>query len=78
VSFTPKQRAIAVRLDDVSRRLREKTDAQQQVPLTVGSSMDDAVAALTAALDQTNEIMPLFREHGETFRELLNAIVEGS
>jgi hypothetical protein len=77
MSYTPEQRAIAARLGDISRRFRERTEAQQQAQITTGRNMIDAVAALTAAMDRSNELMPLFREYGDAFNELLDSIANG-
>jgi hypothetical protein len=77
MSYTPEQRAIAARLGDISRRFRERAEAQQQAQITTGRNVINVVAALTAAMDRSNELMPLFREYSDAFNELLVSIANG-
>jgi hypothetical protein len=77
MSYSPEQRAIAARLGDISRRLHDKVSAQQQAHVDTGRHLIDAVTALTAAMDRSNEIAPIFDEYMNTAAELFDSIANG-
>jgi hypothetical protein len=77
MSYTPEQRALAARLGDISRRFRTTVAAQQQAHIETGRDMIDAVTALTAAMERSNEIAPIFDEYIHTAAELFDSIANG-
>jgi hypothetical protein len=76
MTYTPETRAIAARLGEVSRRFQETVEAQRRDQIDTGQNLVDAVVALTAAIDRSNELIPLFREYGDTFNELMDSIAD--
>jgi len=69
MSFTPEQRAISLRLDEISRRLDAAMEQASTAQVAAG---EDIFAALIAAMNSAREIGALQKEHGSVFREFLN------
>jgi len=73
-NYTPEQRAIIARMGDISARYHETVRRHQVAQLETGQKMLDAVSALTAAIDRSNELTTLFLQHGDAFREFLDTL----
>jgi hypothetical protein len=74
MNYTLKQRKIIQRMGEISARFNAIYAAHQQEQIITGRTMIDAVAALTAVMRQSNELMPLFLQHGDAFREFLDTL----
>ena len=74
VNYTPEQRAIIARMGDVSARYHATVVRHRDAQLRAGQTMIDAVAALTAVMERSNELTTLFLEHGDAFREFLDTL----
>jgi hypothetical protein len=74
MDYTPEQRALIARMGEVSRRYHAAMERHRQSQLTVGRTLVEAVAALTVAMEHSNELTPLFQEHGDLFREFLDSL----
>lgn len=74
MDYTPEQRAIIVRMGEISAQIEATVARHRETQIAAGGSMVDAVAALTAAIDRSNELMPLFLQHGDAFREFLDTL----
>ena len=50
------------------------TAIERDEQVKTGQTMIDAVAALTAAMERSNELTTLFLEHGDAFREFMDSL----
>jgi hypothetical protein len=74
MTYTPEQRALIQRIGEISQRFNETLRRQQEAQLAEGQHLIDAVTALTAAMNRSRELMPLFQQHGDAFREFLDTL----
>ena len=74
MDYTPEQRAIIARMSDLSTRYHAPVARQRDAQARAGQTMIDAVAALTAAMERSNELTTLFLEHGDAFREFMDSL----
>jgi hypothetical protein len=74
MDYTPEQRAIIARIGDISARYHAIVEEHRRAQIAAGGAMLDAISALTAAIDRSNELAPLFLAHGDAFREFLDTL----
>jgi hypothetical protein len=74
MNYTAEQREIIQRIDDISVRFNEILRRQQEAQLAEDERLIDAITALRTAIDRSRELMPLFQQHGDAFREFLNTL----
>jgi hypothetical protein len=85
MNYTAEQRAIIQRMGEISRqfdmvlvRHREAqaaaNAAQVGVSRDVVLALSAAIGRLAMATEQSNELWPLFKQHGDAFRELLDTL----
>jgi hypothetical protein len=74
MDYTPEQRAIIARIGDISARYHDTVRRHQVAQTEAGQRMLDAVSALTAVMERSNELTTLFLEHGDAFREFLDSL----
>jgi hypothetical protein len=74
MNYTPEQRAIIARIGNISARYYAIAEQHRLAQIAAGRATLDAISALTAAIDRSNELAPLFLEHGDAFREFLDTL----
>jgi len=74
MNYTPEQRAIIQRIGEISARFDATVASHREAQVAAGRNLIDAVAALTTAIERSNELMPLFLQHGDAFREFLDTL----
>jgi hypothetical protein len=74
LDYTLEQRAIIRRIGEVSTQINETVAAHKTAQINTARDMLDAVTALTAAIDRSNELLPLFLRHGDLWREFLDTL----
>jgi hypothetical protein len=74
MTYTAEQRALIQRIGDISVRFNETLRRQQEAQLAEGERLIDAITALRTAMDRSRELMPLFQQHGDAFREFLDTL----
>ena len=72
--YTQEQRELIRRIGEVSAQMRATVASHQAAQLTAARNMLDAATALTAAIDRSNELLPLFLHHGDLWREFLDSL----
>ena len=74
MQYTEEQRAIIQRIGDISAEMDATVTRHREAQIAAGRNMVDAMTALAAAIDRSNELWPLFQRHGDAFREFLDTL----
>jgi hypothetical protein len=74
MDYTAHQRALIARMGDAARQFRDTVEAQRRAQSIAGRSLIDAVTALTAAIERSNEMTPPFLEYVDAFHEFLDTL----
>ena len=74
MEYNEEQRAIIIRMGEISAQIEATVARHREAQIAAGRNMIDAVTALTAAIDRSNELWPLFQQHGDAFREFLDTL----
>jgi hypothetical protein len=74
MNYTDEQRAIVQRISQTSVRLQSIVAAQKAAQATQAENLLEAVMNLTTAIECSNELLPVFQEYGDLFREFLDTL----
>ena len=74
MDYTPEQRAIITRIGEVSTRYHTMLERHRTAQVQAGQTLVEAAVAVAVAIERSNELAPLFREHGDLFREFLDSL----
>ena len=74
MDYNKEQRAIIRRIGEISAEMEATVARHREAQIAAGRNMIDAMTALASAIDRSNELWPLFRRHGDAFREFLDTL----
>jgi len=74
MEYNDEQRAIIRRMGEISARLDAAMEADRAAHERVSLDIVNLSAALIAAIQRSNEIGTLQRQHGDAFREFLDTL----
>lgn len=74
MNYTTEQLALIRRMGEVSSRIDQTMTRHRAANAAAGQNLIDAVTALTQAIQQSNELDVLSKQHGDLFREFLDTL----
>lgn len=74
MEYTAEQLALIRRMGEISARMNQLMIEHHAAHTDAAQNLVDAITALTTAIQQSSEVLALFTQHGDLFREFLDTL----